>query len=285
MTEEPVDRRGLFRDLFRQAGDAIIPALGARLEPLLGETATTPVPARPAASLGQLRSAVEELGLDARAEAIERVARRSLRLVPVAHAGQGALGFGGRPLMGEGQEWPAWGGRPLTFLGQVETGEPLGRLLFFYDTVGRPSGCLAAHRGSARVLRAGEGSLFATDGPALPAGGVAGQLAGELLIPPAVSPELEPLELSGSEHAAWEALRAELASLQGSDPPPRPGAGFRVVHRLFGYPDSPAGEMPLVCELTAAGEDVIEGRAGQHPKGARLEPRARRWERHRAGSG
>jgi len=107
---------------------------------------------------------------------------------------------------------------------------------------------------------------------------VAGELAGELMIAPSGSPSLERLELSRAERDAWEVLRAELASLQGFHPPQGPGAVFRAVHRIFGYPDSPAGEMPLVCELTAAGEDVIEGRAELHSMGGELEPRAARWE-------
>ncbi len=278
MTEEPVDRRGLFRDLFRQAGDAIVPALGARLGPLLPETPRTRAAARPAATVRQLLEAGSELGLDARAETIERLARHSLRLVPAAYTSAEALRFGGRPLLEENREWPLWGGRPLTFLGQVETGEPLGRLQFFYDVVGRPSGCLAAHRGSARVLRAGGGRLIAGDGPALPTAALAGELVGELVVPPVGSPAVEGLELSHTERAGWEMLRAELASMQGLHPPQSTGAAFRVVHRLFGYPDSPAGEMPLVCEIAAAGEDVIEGRARMHPKAAELEGRAARWE-------
>jgi len=275
--EEPVDRRGLFRDLFRQAGEAIAPALGARLEPLLGAGPAETRTAHPAASVEQLLGAAADLGLGARAESIEQLARRSLRLVPAAHAREAAVGFGGPALMNEGQEWPSWRGRPLTLLAQVEAGGELGRLLFFYDVLGRPSGCLAAHRGSAQVLRAADGRLLPVDGPALPAAQVPGQIDAELVIPPAGS-VAERLGLSRGEREAWEALREELAGLQGTAPAHVAGEVFRVVHRVLGYADSASDELGLACELASAGEDVIEGRAHLHPGAAAAGEPAGRWE-------
>jgi len=172
MSEEPVDRRGLFRDLFRQASDAVVPALGARLGPLVPQgPAAEPRPAHRTASLEELLRVATDLGLGGRAAAIEGLARRSLRLIPAVNASDQRVGFGGTALMNQELEWPSWQGRALTLLAQVEAGEGLGRLLFFWDVLGRPSGCLAAHRGSAQVLRCRESRLLAVDGPALPAGG------------------------------------------------------------------------------------------------------------------
>jgi len=275
MAEEPVDRRGLFRDLFRQATDAIVPVVGARLEPFIGAPAA---PAAPAASVEQLLLAAGRLGLEARCAAIERLARRSLRLAPAVGAPTGELQFGGLPLMAEDQEWPTWQGRQLTFLAQVEAGEGLGRLLFFYDVLGRPSGCLAAHRGSARVLRADAQRLLPVDGPALPPAAMGGRATVELVIPSSASAAVGRLELSETERDAWELLRGELAALQGAEPPQRPGAVFRPAHRILGYADAPDGEMELTCELAAAGEDVIEGRAHLSPKAGELVDRAGRWQ-------
>ena len=280
MADEPVDRRGLFRELFRQATGAIAPALGVDLDapPRPPEPHRRAGLAHRTVSVQELLGRSGEFGLEARNEALSELARLSLRMVPSAHATRVGLEFGGRPLMAAGREWPSWQGRPLTFLGQVETGEPLGRLLFFYDVTGRPSGCLAAHRGAARVIRANERSLVPVDGPALPDSALPGELAGELVVPAATSPRVASLKLSDDEHDAWEALRDELASLQGADLADRPGGLFQVVHRVFGYPDETAGEMPLTCELASAGEDVIEGRARLHPQAAKLERRSARWE-------
>ena len=279
MSEEPVDRRGLFRDLFRQASDAIVPAIGARLGPLVpGEPAVGEPAAHRTASVEELLLTAADLGLGGRAEAIERLARRSLRLIPAVDATGESVGFGGTAMMDDKREWPSWQGRALTLLAQVEAGEELGRLLFFWDVLGRPSGCLAAHRGSAQVLRCDEGRLLAVNGPALPAGGMPGRVAVELVIPPAGSGAVAELGLGPSEHDAWETLREELASLQGTGPVHRPGAAFRVVHRVQGYADAADGEMELTCELASAGEDVIEGRAKMHPSAPEFLGRSARWE-------
>jgi hypothetical protein len=279
MEGEPVDRRGLFRDMFRQATNAIVPALGVALP---DASAADP---HPRADLGirlasseQLRAAAAELGLEQHLADVERLARRSLRIAPAAHAGSSAVGFGGAPLLNDGQAWPRWKDRPLTFLAQIDTGTSLGRLLFFYDTVGRPTGCLAGHAGTAAVLQANDGRLSAGSGPALPQTGLPGALAAELLLPRASSEAVEALGLTAPEREAWQALREALAKVQGTQPADRPGAVFTVVHRVFGYTDSSDREMPLICELTAAGEDVIEGRAHLHPRAGELASRAGRWE-------
>jgi len=277
MSGEPVDRRGLFRDLFRQATDAIVPALEDRFAPLIGDPEPGPASVRRTATPEELQSAAADFGLQAHGEEIARLAGRSLQLLPAVHGGHGPVSFGGRPLFEEGVEWPAWQGRPLTFLAELEAGEPWGRLLFFYDAVGRPSGCLAAHRGSARVLSA-DGRLTPADGPALPELAVPGHVAVELVLPPARSGEVESLALSPPEREAWEALREELASMQGAQLADRAGAPFRAVHRVFGYPHADAIEMALTCELTTAGEDVIEGRARLHARAPELAPRAARWQ-------
>lgn len=280
MADEPVDRRGLFRALFRQAADAVPTALGIDLDAITpqAQPQTRAAPAQRTATLEELLAKAGEFGLEERRDALAELARMSLRMVPAAHAPTSGVVFGGRPLMNEGQQWPSWQGRPLTLLAQVESGEQLGRLLFFYDTTGRPSGGLGAHRGSARVLRANDSRLFAGEGPALPPAGFGGQLAGELVIPHAASRQVALLELSDAERDAWEGLRAELASLQGTRLTDARSGVFQVVHRLFGYPDETVGEMPLTCELASSGEDVIEGRAHLHPQASKLEPRSNRWE-------
>lgn len=280
MADEPVDRRGLFRDLFRQATNAIVPVLGVELDapPAPAEQHTRAGLAHRTVSVEELLGKAAEFGLEGRRDALSEHLRRSLRLVPSAHAAADGVEFGGRPLMNDGQEWPSWQGRPLTFLAQLDAGEPLGRLLFFYDATGRPSGCLAAHVGSARVLRANDRRLVPLDGPALPAAAVTGRHAGELVLPRAFNARLQPLGFSDDERDAWEALRGELAALQGTELTDRQGGVFQVVHRVFGYPDETGGEMPLTCELASSGEDVIEGRAQLHPQAPKLERRSGRWE-------
>jgi Domain of unknown function (DUF1963) len=278
MPGEPVDRRGLFLDLFRQAAGAIAPALGIEEQPAAPEPHRRAGLAHREVSIEELLGVAVEFGLEGRKDDLAALARRSMRMAPAAHSASTEIEFGGRPLMNDGQQWPSWQDRPLTFLGQVEAGEQLGRLLFFYDAVGRPSGCLAAHRGSARVLRANDRRLVPADGPALPTAPVAGELARELAIPRAVSAKVEALALSDDERDSWEALRGELASRQGIELTDRQSGIFQVIHRVFGYPDETTGEMPLTCELASAGEDVIEGRALLHPQASKLERRSSRWE-------
>jgi hypothetical protein len=279
MEGEPVDRRGLLRDMFRQARAMVIPAIASGALPA-GATVggrRSGLPESPATA-AQLRTAAVELGLGSRAGAAERLVRCSLRLAATPQGVPGDVAFGGPALMSEGSRWPSWQGRPLTLLAQVETGRPLGRLLFFYDAVGRPTGCLAAHRGSACVLQANELPRSPREGPAMPMAAVPGALASELVLPGVSSPPVRALGLTPAEQEAWKALRERLAEIQGGEPADRPGAGFTVVHRIFGYPDTADTEMGLTCELAGAGEDVIEGRAHVHPRAGELGGRAERWE-------
>ncbi len=279
MSEEPVDRRGLLRNMLRQATGMIVPSIPAGPSRAAadgpGEHAGLPVRM---ATLEQLRDAASELGLGTRAGAMAQLARHSLRIAVGAQPGTGAVVFGGQALMGGEREWPSWQGRSLTLLAQVDTGQPLGRLLFFYDTVGRPTGCLAAHAGSACVLQADERSLVLREGPALPAAAVPGMTAPELVLPRASSAAVQALALTPAEQEAWQALREQLAAVQGGDAPDERGTAFKVLHRIFGYPDTADREMPLTVELALHGEDVTEGRAGKHPRAHEVNERSDRWD-------
>lgn len=278
MEGEPVDRRGLLGDMFRQAGRMVLPSIPSGGPPPPAEPPASARLPLHSASVEQLRASAVELGLGARVDAVRALARRSLRLAVEPGAGGEALLFGGEAPIGEDTEWPSWQGRPLTLLAQVDTGQPLGRLLFFYDAVGRPSGCLAAHGGSARVLQANDAPLARRRGPSMPAAGTPGAIGAELVLPRPASQAVAALELTRAEQEAWQALREELSGIQGTELGDRRGAGFTSVHRVYGYPDIRSDEMPLTCELAAAGEDVVEGRARMHRRAAEMTEQAVRWE-------
>jgi len=115
---------------------------------------------------------------------------------------------------------------------------------------------LAAHRGTSALLPLG--------------------LTGELVLPRAWSEEVQSRGLTQSETEAWIELRELLAAFQGTDLP-----GEReettVIHRLLGHPDERSGDMPLACELAARGIEH-DGPPFSHPRASELAPAAGRWQ-------
>jgi hypothetical protein len=255
MHDASTDRRGLFRHVL------------GRVRPMPTAAASEPSTRGRlgfrTASIDELVEAAKEVGLERRIDALRDLARRSIRVAPAAAAASDALAFGGGAALPSGVDWPHWQGRPLTFLARVE------RRLFFFDTGTLPSGFEAIHRGAGRVLAVKDRDLVAVDGPASPRIRRPGDAAAELVIPRVFSAPVEALELTDDERVAWEALRARLASIQGTELTDR--VPVKIVHRIFGYPDHTGGDMPRVCERCAAGHDFVGGHY-------ELEQRAARWE-------
>jgi hypothetical protein len=279
--DEGIDRRDLLRHLFTratrvvaQAGGLQIPEQELDLTPR-GRLGTS------VADTQALCEAGATLGLQAHAEALRELSRRSLRAIPAPGQPSTGVTFGGQPLLEPGSDWPERDGRALTYLAQVESERLPGPLLLFFDTTAFPSGLQADHRDAGRVLLGGAGDPEATTapaGPSSPPERVAGASAEELVLPRAWSTAVENLQLSEEQRLEWEQLRENLAEMQGTEPPYELLASFHVVHRILGFPDESNGDMPLICELCARGHDVPGGQALLHPQAQELEQDAVRWE-------
>ena len=309
--DTPGDRRAFFKDLFGNVARGaleVAPSLGGLggLDRLAAEPEDEfdddpfydrPAPASPsvsAVSIVDLLRLAEEHGLAFRAPQIQELARQSVRLTlarPEADIPAGGSRLGGAPDLPASIDWPTWRDEPLTFLAQLDLAvlaalgiggalPATGLLLFFSKTADAPSGLRTAHRGSGRVIVVeGDPALLAASetaaGPVALGHGRAAQLSAELTLPRLWAEPVQALELDPDEETAWHDLRERLADLQGvelEDLSP----SINAMHRLLGYPDETRGDMPLVCELTAAGLD-----AGDHPyahrRVAEFEPLSTRW--------
>jgi hypothetical protein len=103
------------------------------------------------------------------------------------------------------------------------------------------------------------------------------ELSAELQLPRVWSDSVQALELDEVEHDGWQRLRQQLAERQGvevHDTTP----GFKVMHRLLGYPDERRGDMPLACELLAGGDVLANEPPLAHPHAVEAEPNIARWQ-------
>lgn len=260
----------------------------------LARRATVPaVPVPRPASLADLDVLAVEHGLGARVTELRALARRSTRLTPadVPPVGIGWSRLGGLPDLPADVAWPRWQGRHLTFVAQLDLGDPAlagdvlpddGVLLFFCATDDVLSGRLAEHRRSARVIHVPAAALAAPEpgrpprGPTATARPQAVRLSRELMLPRVWSAPVEALALDDGEDTAWERLRDALAAHQGLDDD---AISVRDValHRALGYPDEESGSMPLVCELVARGVDVGDGFAEWMPEAEEIVPATLPW--------
>jgi uncharacterized protein YwqG len=296
------DRRRFFTELLRSSAQVASEASSAlrtggelvqAREPdfWLGSLARAE-PVRHQVSLQEFLALCEEIGLsEDRAAMAQELIRPSVRLTRAGPgaAGPGASRLGGAPDLPPGFEWPRWRDRELAFLGQLdlaavagclpEAGLPVGGLLLvFYDAARKPSGLEPSHAGSCRVVVAAVGQ------PLEPAPGERAAfdlcplvLSRELTLPPAHSFQLDPLDLDGTELAAWGLLRLRLAERQGVEVEEQ-SPGRLALHRLLGHAEPVYGrEMELDCQLAANGLDLSEGEGYADPKRDELEPGAAEW--------
>jgi uncharacterized protein YwqG len=269
------DRRRFFKELLRGAAEVaqeVNSAMRFGLEPQVEEPepwqAPPPRKAPPARALvsgERLRELCLEVGLEARADDVLRLARRSVRLTPGGPDARSRLG--GSPDVPAGFEWPTWEGRELGFLGQIDLAEAAasgcasalpaaGRLLAFYDLGTLPSGLDPSHRGSCRVVLLGADAPLEPAGPRTPGlRELPLELSCELTLPGPWSFPVEPLELEPDEASAWDDLRTRLAAEQGVELEESIDEWF-ALHRLLGHHEELGREVELDCELAAAGIDA-----------------------------
>ena len=255
MSEGPgSNRRAFFGRAWRDALAAapkVAPkpfAIAAALsEPPNAEPVATPplsAIASGSLTLDHLVTQAAAAGLGDRADAVRALARHSVRLTPSA---DGRSSFGGD-----------------RYLAQLDLAS-------------------IAALGAALRLPA-DGWLVFSAGAVAPAAGRAPDsgsqplaTAVELSLPRVWSAPVEALGLSADERIAWQKLRVWLAESQAvelHDSTP----GFLALHRLLGYPDETGGDMPLMCELLAAGAELDEPYPRMHPLARELEAQALRWQ-------
>ena len=249
---------------------------------LTGRIARDARPAPPRAPLpGRLGTPDELLalagasGLDARADAVERLARISVRLEPaLASEARGWTQLGGSPALADEADWPARDGRRLRLLAQIAVRElpavPTGWperdelvLLFRDDADGAVSAlrrALPRHRWRSAPRRTGIGAV----------------LAAESTLPRAWAAPVQALGLDADETDRWQALRSQWAVAQGAELQDE-APDTRVVHRLGGYPDERSGAMSALCELRAAGIGAHDGDPHRAVADAGLTARLPRW--------
>ena len=271
----PQDRRGFFKELLREiAGVAqeLSSVMQPADEPELAEPepwpSQPPTPAKPARGSVDEEALLElcrDAGLAHRAEEVRRLARGSVRLTRGTPGGASRLG--GSPDLPRDFAWPAWDGRELAFLGQLDLAEvaaaapeaPLpreGLLLAFYDLRGRPSGLHPSHRGSCRAVLV-RGDLARDEERAQSLRELPVELSRELMLPGAWSLRGERLEFSAEEAQAWDDLRARLAAAQGIELEETAFETF-AIHRLLGYQEEVGGEVEIDCELASSGLDASD---------------------------
>lgn len=262
--------------------------------------ARTPLPADPVAvpcAVEDVMRLAADSGLVRRVEAVVALARQSVRLVPADEdpdsvaAPAGRSRFGGAPELPDDVAWPRWRGEPLTFLAQIDLAEVAaagldggalpaeGLLLLFSAADLAPAGLAPGDFGSSRALLVDAAAAEADPappGPRLPADPTAIALSVEWVLPPADDPRVRALGLDADERTAWERLRAALADHQGVALE-RPDGDLHALHRLLGEPDDPRGEMPLTCELVAAGVDADPADRAAHPLIGPYRARSARW--------
>lgn len=305
---EGSDRRGFFKEFLRAAADvtrevgSVAKDLGSALQ--TGDEGgelddatdwdpVRPVPALPTqtpASTEDLLALCREVGLEARADDVRRLARRSFRLTRGERSADdvGASRLGGAPDLPPALEWPVRDGEALAFLGQLRlqdvaaldsstTLSPSGLLLFFFDASRQPSGLAPDDAGSCRVILVEDESAAA---PAEPGQGAFSDyplhLSSELSVPPGWSSYVEMLELTEEEALAWDELREQLAAKQGvelEDLSPDQHA----LHRLLGFPDTASDELELDCQLASEGLDLRDGEGYFDPRRDELAPGAAAW--------
>jgi Domain of unknown function (DUF1963) len=219
-----------------------------------------------------LRALAEESVLAARVDAVERLARTSVRVEAAAvSARRGWTQLGGRPATGA--DAAAWPPRrrllvqiALRELPAVPTGWPeRDDLVLLYRD--EPGGAVGAVR-APLPRRRWRSTPRRT--------GVSAVLAAESTLPRAWAAPVQALGLDRSESDAWQALRSEWAAAQDAELEDEVH-GARVVHRLGGYPDERSGTMPALCELRAAGIEGEDGDPHRRVAEAGLTERLPRW--------
>jgi hypothetical protein len=238
------------------------------------------------AKLEDVAHIAHQVGLGHRLDDILALAQPSIRLVPtVPESATGASHLGGRPSRVDQANWPRHHGRRLPLLAEIDLAAldagtlpsdalASGGMALFCDVSSRGGSGSVAH--VALIVSHDEATAGAAitdpDDPL----SVALRVCPEMVLPRLWTSRVQQLELSPAEGAAWERLRTDLASLQGTEPWDLAPATAKA-HRMLGYPDEKTGDMPLACELLARGHDLHGEPPAMHPEARAAEPMSAQW--------
>lgn len=236
-----------------------------------------------------LSEQLEEAGLSRVATRLLALSRWGARLerVPVDEdeVPRGMSRLGGAPEAAAGTEWPRRGGRPLTFVAQLDLSElvglpglhelpPTGLLSFFYDNRTQPRGLDRTDVDAGRVVYTG-GETTALEPLAPPPDAEeAGHFPACLLVahptvtlPPVGARAVVALELDGPElNAYYDLLLAQ-----------SPTKSHGTLHQLMGHPAVFGGDLALLCQLASNGVACRLPGALESSRAQELAPGADAW--------
>ncbi|WP_438445399.1 YwqG family protein [Gorillibacterium sp. sgz5001074] len=199
--------------------------------------------------------------------------------IPAAHSK-----IGGRPDLPPSAEWPAYEGRPLHFIAQVNLEqlgcEPpelprKGMLSFFYDALEQPWGFDPADRGRWKVqyfesltdlVRREEPEELVEQGTF----GAAriGRCSVQTTLPDYESFCLRSMDWSPEQRERYLQLAEEVGEYNRTT---------SVTHQLLGHPGLIQGDMQLECQLASNGLYCGDGSGYRDPRRAELEAGAAAW--------
>lgn len=233
----------------------------------------------------QFQAALSAAGLPQLVQAIDAIARPSLRLyaTPVQEAdlSTGASKLGGLPDLPAGWQWPQWKGLPQSFLAQIRLAEvqrfrqqgigaalpERGLLWFFYDAQQETYGDQPADQGGWSVLFLEDEQTELHRVPPPPGLPTAAQFhTCALHFTPELTCSLQPaLDISDlvwdtDDQQRYDAVMAGLED-----------AAARALphHRLLGFPDTLQDDMRSQCQLVSHGvTDEHDPRYAELMKGA-----------------
>ncbi len=208
---------------------------------------------------------LDKQGLAGREAAVLAQSLGAVRLKPFAKPDTrlpaAGTKIGGDPDLPMGMPWPCLGDRPLLFLAQINVGEagrydlgrelpPVGLVQFFYAPEVKPNPADPLDSGRWWVQCINEPKARLRRMPPPPAAeGTAGKIDSfslefRTILTPPTGRAVERVGLEDGEFPAYERMVAEAEAVTAA-------AGGR--HQLLGNPSIALHDLPLQCELAAAG--------------------------------
>jgi uncharacterized protein YwqG len=193
----------------------------------------------------------------------------------------GTSKIGGNPDLPKDQVWPTWGGKPLSFLLQINLKDiatfpvaqnlpKTGLLSFFYDSQEQPWGFDPADKGRWKVFYFETSKIVAAehqnpDPQIEPCDCDLLCFKEALTLPPCGSKAADEIGFSSEESDAYMDMMDELNEVSG--------------HQMFGYPAQVQdGDMQLECQLVSHGLYCGDSRGYENPRRKELEEDSHQWQ-------
>lgn len=235
-----------------------------------------------------LLQGLSQAGFPDVADLIGGQSRAGIRLTSTrsedAQLGIGICKLGGSPDLPEGLDWPAWQGKSLGFVAQVNLpqmagcGVPpslpsTGLLSYFYDVEQQAWGFDPAHVGGWRVYHFHEGQRLARREPPAdvpPHGRYQACRLDPILVTTVPSPSSTSFAALGLAAEAEDAYREVYYEWAERGATPR--------HQLLGHPYEEQGQMQFECQLVSNGINVGDASGYDDPRWPELKPGAADWQ-------